>query len=499
MSFPQQFKNTVRAELVEALFFRAASKRKAGLRQAQPKRVWGIALALLATPVSAQTIAITGGRLVIGDGSTPIENGTVVIRDGRIVAAGASVAVPAGAQVVDASGKWIAPGVVAGFSRVGLLEVDAVDPTNDTQANGGPFSAAIDVAPAINPKASAIAVNRAAGVTRAIVAPVTARSLFAGQGAVIDLGDDMNPITRRRAFQFVELGEDGAQESGGSRASAHALFRNALREAGQLARPIRSGAGREEGVAGEQPVEQRELPLEEIPDNRLLTSALDRPDDVLLTRFDAAALAPVVQGRQLLLVHVERASDILQTLALKREFPNLRLVLVGASEGWTVADQIAAAKVPVLANALTDLPASFEQLASTQSNIGRMVEAGVQVGIGMINDDEARQVRVSTQYAGNLVALNKLPGANGLEWGEAFAAISSKPAEALGLGGEIGSLRPGRRADVVVWSGDPLELSSAPELVLIDGVQQPLENRQTKLRDRYATPHEGALPKAYER
>ncbi len=113
---------------------------------------------------------------------------------------------------------------------------------------------------------------------------------------------------------------------------------------------------------------------------------------MLLTRFDAAALVPVLQGRQLLLVHVERASDILQVLALKREFPTLRLVLVGATEGWRVADQIAAAGVPVIANALNDLPASFEQLAATQSNVGRMRAAGVEVAIGMINDDEARQV-----------------------------------------------------------------------------------------------------------
>jgi imidazolonepropionase-like amidohydrolase len=164
-----------------------------------------------------------------------------------------------------------------------------------------------------------------------------------------------------------------------------------------------------------------------------------------------------------------------------------------------VADRIAAAGVPVIANALNDLPASFEQLAATQSNVGRLQDAGVRVSIGMINDDETRQLRVTKQLAGNLVAVGRVPGANGLSWGEALAAITSGPAEALGLGGEIGSLRAGRRADVVMWDGDPLENGSAPVLVMIDGVQQPLETRQTKLRDRYRTPGEGALPKAYER
>lgn len=443
----------------------------------------------LASPAFAQTVAITGGTVVIGDGSDPIRGGTVVVRDGRVVAAGAGVSVPVGATVVDATGKWVTPGIVAGFSRIGLVEIDLENATNDTQAANSPFSAALDIAPAINPQASPIAINRAAGVTRAVVAPAASRSIFAGQGAVIDLGSDMDPITRARAFQFVELGQEGASQAGGSRVSAHALLRNALREAGQLRVPISSG-----GRAGQQSPE-----VPDMPDFRMSEPSNERPSDVLLTRFDAAALVPVVRGRQLLLIHVDRASDILQTLALKREFPNLRLVLVGAVEGWRVADRIAASGVPVIANALNDLPANFDQLAATQSNVGRMRAAGVNVAIGMINEDEARMIRVSTQYAGNLVALGRIPGATGLSWGEAFAAISSRPAEAMGMGGEIGSLRAGRRGDVVIWDGDPLELSTGVDAVWIDGVQQPLENRQTRLRDRYRTPQEGALPKAYER
>ena len=444
-------------------------------------------------------MAITGGTVALGDGSEPIQGGTVVIQNGRILAAGRGVAVPAGAQVVDATGKWVTPGIIAGFSRVGLAEVDAVEGTNDIQANNSPFSAAIDVAPAINPKAMPIAVNRAGGVTRAIVAPGTGRSIFGGQGAVIDLGADMNPITRARAFQFIEFGEEGSREAGGSRAAMHVLFRNALREARDISRysGIASSGGTPRQARAN---DQRTLPLEEVPNSQgLLASTVNRPQDVLLTRFDAAALVPVLQGRQLLLVHVERASDILQTLALRQEFPNLRLVLVGAAEGWTVADKIAAAGVPVIASALTDLPNTFEQLASTQSNIGRMRAAGVHVSIGMIDDEEARQVRLERQYAGNLVAVSRLPGATGLTWGQALQAITSAPAEAVGMGNELGSLKAGRRADVVVWDGDPLENSSAAVLVMIDGVQQPLTNHQTRLRDRYRTPTEGQLPKAYDR
>ena len=457
----------------------------------------GVGLALvMAMPATSQTIAITNGRVVIGDGSEPIDGGTVVIRDGRVVAAGTGVAVPPGAQVVDAAGRWVTPGLVSGFSRIGLSEVDAVNGSNDTVASRSPFSAALDVAPAINPQGSAIAINRAAGVTRAVVAPVAEGSIFAGQGAVIDLGSDNDPITRRRLFQFVELGEAGADEAGGSRVSAHALLRNALREAGQLRLPItgRSGGGGG-NVQRSDPGSPR---IDDEMDVRMLEPQRERASDVLLTRFDAAALVPVAQGRQLLLIHVERASDILQVIALRSEFPRLRIVLVGATEGWRVADQIRASGIPVIANALTDLPATFEQLAATQSNVGRLRAAGVLVAIGHINDDETRQLRVMPQYAGNLVALSRVPGATGLSWSQAFSAISSAPAEAVGLGAEIGSLRPGRRGDVVIWDGDPLELSTGVQAVWIDGVQQSLENRQTRLRDRYRTPQEGALPHTYD-
>ena len=431
-------------------------------------RVLAALLAVVAAPAAAETIAITNGIVAKGDGSEPIQGGTVLIRNGRIVAAGAGVRIPAAAQVIDATGKWVTPGIVGGFSRLGLSEVDlSADGSDDTNANG-PFSAAIDVVPSINPLASTIAVSRADGVTRALVAPQTGRSIFAGQGAVIDTGADMDPITRPRLFQFVELGEGGAATAGGSRSSAHVLFRNALREAAELA-----------GFA------------------RPIAVRRQRSEDVLLTRFDAAALVPVLQGRQYLFVHVERASDILQVLALKREFPSLKLVLVGASEGWTVADRIARAGVPVIASAVNDLPASFEQLAATQSNVGRMRAAGVNVAIGLIDDNDTRYLFEQRQYAGNLVALTRIPGATGVSWGEALAMITSRPAQAIGMGGEIGSLAPGRRADVVIWSGDPLEGSSAAEAVFIDGVRQPLETHQTRLRDRYRYLPRRDLPEAY--
>lgn len=459
-----------------------------------------------ASPATAQTVAITGGTVALGDGSEPIPNGMVVIRDGRVIAAGdVRMKLPADTQVIDATGKWVTPGIVAGFSRLGLADVDltasredgagASDTSGsaDDTTSTGPFNAAIDVVPAINPMDTTIAVNRADGVTRALVAPGAGKSIFAGQGAVIDTGADLDAVTAPRKFQFVELGQTGAENAGGSRASAYILFRNALREAAELRRySPEIGGGR--GAAPD----ERDRPVIRNPnESRLYSSDARRSEDVLLTRFDAAALVPVLQGRQYLLVHVERASDILQVLALKQDFPSLKIILVGATEGWLVADKIARAGVPVIASAVNDLPASFEQIAATQSNVGRMRAVGVDVSIGMIDDNDTRNLFMERQYAGNLVALQRVPGATGVSWGEALAMITSRPAQAIGMGGEIGSLAPGRRADLVIWSGDPLEGSSAAEQVFIDGVKQPLETHQTRLLERYRYLPRTDLPPAY--
>jgi imidazolonepropionase-like amidohydrolase len=380
------------------------------------------------------------------------------------VAAGANVAVPAGARVIDAGGKWVAAGIVAGFTSEGIVDGEGIDETYDGAAGKSVFNAAIDVSSAINPTNQSIAVDRAGGVTRALVAPEAGNSIFAGQGAVIDLGADDAPVTRPRAFQYAELGETGASKAG-SRPAAYTMLHDALAQAKEIAR------GGDWG----------------------------RSKNSLITRTDAAALVPVIDGRMPLVVHVERASDIIQVLSLKQAYPALRLVLLGASEGWMVAPRIAAARVPVIAAALGNLPAAFERTAATESNVGRLEKAGVTVAISTIDVSTEGGQRNLRQYAGNLVAIARVPGMSGLDWGSAFATITSGPAAVIGMDGEIGSLRPGRRADVVIWDGDPLELSSAPIAVWIDGAPQPITSRQTRLRDRYLNPQEGALPKAYER
>ena len=416
-------------------------------------------LAALTSPLAAQDFAIVNAVVAIGDGSEPIENASVVVRGGNVAAVGSGSAVDPNIQTIDAQGGWVTPGIVAAVTNLGLWDVGAVGESNDERIGDTPFGPALDVAPAINPGSQHIAISRAGGVTRSAVIGSPRESIFSGQGAVIDTGADPSAITRPRAFQVVAIGERGARITGGSRVATHVTLQSALAEARSYANGTWNG------------------------------------ESALLTRADAAALGPVLSGQQKLFIHAERASDIREVIAIKRANKRLDIVLLGATEGWTVASELAAAGIPVLANALQDLPERFEQLAATQSNIGRMHAAGVTVAI---DASAMRQPRQLAQHAGNLVGLAKVPRASGLSWGQALAAITSVPAKILGMDARFGSLKRGRAGDLVIWDGDPLDVTSMPVRVFIDGVEQPLSNHQSRLKERYRDLDESDLPKAYD-
>lgn len=426
-----------------------------------------LATAVWAGPALAETIAIVGGTVATVANPVPMANATILIENGRIRAVGTSVAVPPGATVIDATGKIVTPGIIAGMSYIGLSEVNAVDETNEVRAPKSPFSAGLDLAPGINAAASNIAVERQGGITRAVVGPIASHEIFGGMGAVVTLAAGPDIVERPRAFEYVELGEAGAEAAGGSRPAAWANFRNALKEAERLAR---SPAAYADG----------------------------RDKEAIIPRLDVEALVPVIRGTMPLVVHVERASDILNVLKIRDEFAKVRLILLGANEGWLVADKIAAAHVPVVTMPMVDLPASFETLASTKSNVGRMVAAGVVVGLGITAQDASFQARDLPNYAGNLVAQARVPGGVGLTQAQALAVLTRNPATIFGLT-DTGTIEVGKRADIVVWDGDPLELESAPVAVLIDGVRQPMTSRQTDLRDRYLHLPHADLPLQYRR
>ena len=185
------------------------------------------------------------------------------------------------------------------------------------------------------------------------------------------------------------------------------------------------------------------------------------------------------------MVNVNRAADIVQLLRWSKR-NNVRVAISGGVEAWKVADQLAAAKVPVFVDTLADLPGDFDQIGATLENAARLRAAGVQVAIQSAGSHHARKIR---QMAGNAVA-------NGLPWEDGLAALTRVPAETFGVASDFGTIAVGKRADLVLWSGDPLEVSTVAEQVWLDGRAQPMKSRQTELRDRYMrTP--SALPRAY--
>jgi imidazolonepropionase-like amidohydrolase len=409
-----------------------------------------------AAPAPAEVVAITGATIhTLGPQGT-IENGTLVIENGKIRAVGAALAVPDATRRIDASGKVVTPGLFDSLSRIGLSEVNAVQGSNDTRVEDDRITAAFSVVDGFNPRSTAIGVNRVEGLTRAVVAPSAGESLIAGQGAVVHLGGPGDYLVRSPAAMFAVLGESGANLTGGSRGGALLRLREALQDALDYAA------------------------------NRKAFEQGDRRE-YALSRLDLEALVPVVKGELPLVVSVNRASDIESVLRLAKEL-NLKLILAGASEGWIVARQIAEARVPVLVNPLENLPGRFESAGATLENPARLAKAGVTLAFMSSDAHNSRNLK---QAAGNAVAY-------GLPWGAALAAMTSVPARIWGLADRYGTLEPGKDADVVIWDGDPLELTTFADAVFIRGVEIPMTSRQLELRDRYRDLG-GPLPPAYRK
>lgn len=398
---------------------------------------------LPAASAGAQTIAITNAR--IHPVSAPaIDNGTIVIVDGKIAAVGRDARVPDGATLIDGKGHWVTPGLVNAATRLGLVEIGSIDDTNDARARGvEQVAAALEPWKALNIASVLWAPAREQGVTSVVTMPTA--GLIAGQAALVDTAPTPAVTTRRAPVAMRASLAD--PDDGNTRSRAELVLR--LREV--LEDAVAFDARRQAYESGE---------------TRSFSTS----------RIHLEALVPVVRGTLPLLVAVDRRAEILAALDLAREF-ELKLIILGGAEGWRVADALAAAKVPVITAGLDNIPQSFAALGTRQENAALLQRAGVPVAI-IADAGETFRVHRIRQHAGIAVAA-------GLPWDKALEAVTLTPAQIFGVSDRIGSLEAGKDANVVVWNGDPFELSTRATHVFIRGRELDERSRQERLVDKY--------------
>jgi len=416
---------------------------------------WTALLALCLLSIPGQPLADTGSCQVLRGArvylpSGPVDGALVVVVGDRIAEAGLRIAglteLDDGrvsydgsiCALTDVGGKVVTAGLVDPSTALGLVEVGLESRTRDMEWEGGaPVRAALRVADAYNPRSTLIPIARLQGVTSAVIAPTG--GLISGQGGWVDLagGTQAETVIDPSVAVYADL------RATKSRAASLRLLAEALDDARFYARNRRAH-------------EQSRLA-------RDFSTGI--PDLVALTR--------VVDGSVPLVVPVDRASDI-EALLRFAESQGIRLVVAGGAEAWLLREKLAEAGVPVIVDPLVYGPGSFDQIEGRPDNAALLDAAGVPVLLSTWSSHFTRNLR---QRAGNAVR-------GGLDHTSAIRAITETPARVFGQP-DRGRIAAGARANLVVWSGDPLELSSAVERLVIGGRDVPLVSRQTELRDRY--------------
>ncbi len=422
----------------------------------RPMKRLALALALLAGGgvASAQDLLIRNATVHTASARGTLQATDVLVRNGRIAAIGNGLSAGS-ATVVDAQGKPLTPTLFGGITDIGVEEVSGESATVDNTLALGANAADMRVRPefdvtlAYNPESVLVPVARVEGIGWTLLSAGTrpGGSFIGGQGGTVRLDGSLDAIGPRALF--VTLGGDGANLSGSSRAAQWMLLDQLIDEVrGRIA-----------------------------PNSQF----------ALLTPAGRTTLAKYFGGGGRVVVRIQRAADIVRLLRWSKQ-RGVDVAIVGAAEGWKVAPQLAAAGVPVFVDALANLPADFDAIGATMENAARLHAAGVRVSFSQAGDasHNARKIR---QLAGNAVA-------NGLPWEAALAGLTSVPAAAAGVAGELGKIAIGQRADLVLWSGDPLDVANVAQQVWMDGRAIPMRSRQTELRDRYLHAETG-LPRAY--
>ena len=376
-----------------------------------------------------------------------IEDGTVVIQDGKIQAVGKAVNIPAGAESIDCSGKEIYPGLIDAGTHLGLGEVESVSLTQDYNEIGD-LVPEMQALTAVNPNSVAIPVTRVNGVTTVLTMPAGGR--FPGTAALIDL----NGYTPNQMFAGYKVVVLNWPRSGGF---------------GRFDRRSPEDIKKAEEKALKDLNEYWDLAKE----FAMLDAAARKSGKPRNTDYNPAmeALLPVVNGQAPLLIEVEKDKDILSALRWIKE-NKVNAILGGVSEGWRVADSIAAAGVPALVGPVIDLPSRpSDRYDAAYANAGKLNKAGVKIAIRTMQTENVRNLPYHAGFA----------AAYGLGKEEALKAVTINPAEIFGVADHLGSIEKGKQANLIVTDGDPFETKTNIEKVFIQGWDIPLDSRHIQL------------------
>jgi hypothetical protein len=438
------------------------------------KALWGAIAALAIQSATFQAVADPNGTVLIRDATVhtmtaagTLEHTDILISDGKIAAIGHGLDAPANAEIIAAGGRPVTPGLFGGIGHLGIEEIGEESTVDDYALKLGSMRPEFDVTMAFNPDSVVLGVNRIGGITFAMLAPSaeaggkgSSSTIIAGQGSMARLDGTLEPAARAL---FVAVGGDANALSGGTRAAQFMLLQQAIAEV-RAPKSLLPGDARLLTPGGRQ----------------ALATYLEGGSPIVPAGDSLASRSVVPAGGSLasrsVVFSADRASDIRQVIAFaKRE--KLHVAISGGAEAWRVAPELASARIPVILDPLDDLPDSFDAVGSTLENAARLQHAGVKIAFSF-DDPAPHNIRKIRQAAGIAVA-------HGLSWDDALAAITRNPAEIFGVTAANGSLARGRPADLVLWSGDPLEVTTLADRVFIQGVAQSMHSRQTELRDRY--------------
>jgi len=400
---------------------------------------------LLSINVSANSILIKSGQINDGLGNSFI--GDILIVDEKIVEVGKFLN-SSSAKIIEAKGKPVTPGLISPISNIGVVEINALDVTNDDSPDF--FGPGFSVFNAFNPHSTLIPWNRSNGVTSSISTPGYSSQIFKGMGSFYLLDGDLDITGNADVAMYSRLGAVG-----GSRAETIQIMESMF----ELA------------------LNRDELELEE-----LLGTTFASSMDMQLQ--DIQALSRVVNREIPLVLEENRATDILQALRLKNDY-DLELVLMSVEEAPLVLDQILASGVSVIIDPMDNIPDSFDELASNIKLGGILSNAGIKV---MFSTQRSHNYHLMRQGAGNAVA-------HGMTYQAGISGMTSIVADVFNIQ-DRGSIKEGHFADIVIWSEDPLEPSAYPTTVIINGSEMSLETRASRLTERYTDKRD--IPSSYK-